>query len=179
MTIQKIIIIGVLLFLAAFLIRVLTWKKKGQAPMNLDDTMARRAEEAVKFANDRGVTLDYSPESVQQVERILAELHQARSKGQLPDSDLDLHAHGFGAYIGEIIRRKYKGHWERDSDVAGPNSYPIHWNGGQSFPIAWCGKRIINGEEDNVWFKFQVVTSDAYRKGDLSKEQSGAPETEK
>lgn len=165
---QKIIIIGALLFLAAILIRVLAWKKKPSGGGDLNAEMAALAEEAVKFANKKGVNLDYSKDSVQRVEQILADLHQSRSKGQLPDSDLDMHAHRFGAYIGEVLRRMHGGHWARDSDVGGPDSFPIHWNGGQTFPIAWCGKRIINGDEDNVWFKFQVFTSEEYRRGALT-----------
>src|SRR5437773_248211 len=152
MTLQKIIIVGILVFLAAFLIRVLTGKKKAPDPSDLNADMAGLAERAVKFAKAKGVTLDYSKESVELVEQILAELHESRNKGQLADPDLHIHAHRFGAYIGEILRRMHGGHWTRDSDVAGPDSFPIHWNGGQSFPIAWCGKRIINGDEDNVWF---------------------------
>ena len=26
-----------------------------------------------------------------------------------------------------------------------------------SYPVAWCYKRIANGEEDNVWHKFQLL----------------------
>jgi hypothetical protein len=63
----------------------------------------------------------------------------------------------WGAYIGEVIRRLEGGHWEKDSDVAGPDTYPIHHGQGQSFVVGWCGKRILNGAEDNVWHKFQVV----------------------
>jgi hypothetical protein len=168
MTLQKIIIVGVLVLLAAFLIRLLTWKKKAPGPSDLNADMAGLAERAVKFAKEKGVTLDYSKESVEHVEQILAVLHESRSKGQLPDPDLHVYATRFGAYIGEVLRRMHGGHWTQNSDVAGPDSFPIHWDGGQSFPIAWCGKRIINGDEDNVWFKFQVVTSEEYRRDTLT-----------
>ena len=66
----------------------------------------------------------------------------------------------FGAYIGEVIRRKFGGSWSVDHAVAGPQTFPINWHGREAFPVGWCGKRILNGDEDNVWFKFQVVTSE-------------------
>jgi len=44
--------------------------------------------------------------------------------------------------------------------VAGEKSYPLHWLGGDSFPVGWCFKRIMNGPEDNVWDKFQVVSKE-------------------
>jgi hypothetical protein len=51
----------------------------------------------------------------------------------------------------------HNGSWAIDHEVAGPGSFPIRWGDHESFPIGWCGKRIINGEEDNVWFKFRAL----------------------
>jgi hypothetical protein len=59
--------------------------------------------------------------------------------------------------VGEVIRRMHNGSWGIDHDVAGPGSFPIRWADHESFPIGWCGKRILNGEEDNVWFKFRML----------------------
>ena len=28
---------------------------------------------------------------------------------------------------------------------------------GDSFPMGWCEKRIVNGDEDNVWVKYTVL----------------------
>ena len=64
------------------------------------------AEEAVKFAAGRGATLDYSPDSVERVESLWGDLHTSRSEGKLADRDLNLHAHQFGAYLGEVLRRR-------------------------------------------------------------------------
>jgi hypothetical protein len=51
----------------------------------------------------------------------------------------------------------HNGTWAVDHKVAGPGSFPIRWGEHEAFPIGWCGKRIVNGEEDNVWFKFQLL----------------------
>jgi hypothetical protein len=173
MTTQKIIIIGAILIVSFFLIRVLTWKKKSPRTTDLNATMMGLADDAVKLAEERGIELDYSPGSVEQVEQMLAPFHELRSRAQLSDEELDRNAHRFGAYIGEVLRRMHGGHWTQDHDVVGPNSYPFHWKCGQTFPIAWCGKRIINGDEDNVWFKFQVVTSEEYLRQYNTENKSG------
>jgi hypothetical protein len=164
MTPKQLALISVLALVALIASRALTRKPRPQpTPEDLNADMPLLAAKAVDYAAAHGVTLDYTPASVQHVESLLADLHRARAAGQLPDDQLHAHAARFGAYVGEVLRRQYGGHWTKDHDVAGPNSFPIHWKDGQSFPIAWCGKRILNGDEDNVWFKFQVVTSDEYR----------------
>lgn len=129
-------------------------------PQDPNQFMPDVAAHAVQAATEKGKTLDYSPESVKTVESILGELHDEHAKGTLSDNDVNVMAIQYGAYVGEVLRRKYGGSWAADHSVAGPKSYPIHWQDHDSFPVAWCGKRILNGDKDNVWFKFQVVTSD-------------------
>ena len=124
--------------------------------------MPSAAEDAIDYASERGKKLDYSVESVKSVDALLGELHEVHAKGNLSDKDVKIHAPRFGAYIGEVIRRGYGGTWAIDHSVAGPGSFPLHWKS-DSFPVTWCGKRILNGEEDNVRVKFQVVTSDEYQ----------------
>jgi hypothetical protein len=110
---------------------------------------------AVKDAKENNhVTLDYTPESIHDVENILGGLHDQYTRN--PSS---VNANGlgsaYGAYIGEVIRRSEVGaKWERDDPVAGEKSYPLHWGGRVSFPMAWCYHRIVNGSEDNVWNKY-------------------------
>jgi hypothetical protein len=128
--------------------------------------MAALADEAVHRAGSEfQVTLDFGPDSVGAIEGLLGELHARRIAGQMTDARLHREAMTWGAYIGEVVRRLNGGHWEKDHQVAGPGTFPIHYAGHQSFPVGWCGKRILNGEEDNVWHKFQVLT---LGKGDVS-----------
>jgi hypothetical protein len=174
LTTQQIIIVAVLAIVTIVAFRAMTRKPSKATPSDDPNVfMPLLVEEAVKFAAGRGATLDYSPDSVQRVESLLGELHESRSAGKLADRDLNLHAHQFGAYIGEVLRRKYGGHWTEDHEVAGAKSFPIHWKDGQSFPVGWCGKRILNGDEDNVWHKYQVVTSDEYQSDAMTQPSSG------
>jgi hypothetical protein len=133
-----------------------------------NDFMPQMASEAVQYATEHQKTLDYTPESVKVVESLLGELHELRAKQELSDRDLNIRALQFGGYVGEVIRRQYDGSWATDHPVAGPKSFPIRFNGHESFPVGWCGKRMLNGDEDNVWFKFKVVTSEEYLRGDTT-----------
>jgi hypothetical protein len=111
------------------------------------------------------VTLDYTPDSIKAVEKILGKLHEDYKKSKSMQGINGL-AHAFGAYIGEVIRRTEPDvRWERDHESAGEKSYPLHWLGSVSFPCAWAYKRIVNGEEDNVWFKYYLLKSGQHEKG--------------
>jgi hypothetical protein len=116
------------------------------------------ATEAVKDAKENNqVALDYTPDSIQNVENILEHLHDQYVKNP---SSLSANGLGsaYGAYIGEVIRRsEADAKWERDDPVGGEKSYPIIWGGGHSYPMAWCYHRIVNGPEDNVWIKYRVL----------------------
>lgn len=131
----------------------------GRPHNSVNAFMESLADDAVRDARGRGFSLDGSSASVQHVETILAGLHDQRTRGQLGDRELNLLAHRYGAYIGQVLRRQYGGHWTKDHDVAGPGSFPIHWNDVASFPVGWCGKRLLDGPTDNVWHKYQVVSS--------------------
>jgi len=179
MSTQQWIILVVVLIAVLIGYRAYTWRSQSSTPTTVptdpNEFMPEMANRAVQFATEHGKTLDYSAESVKVVESLLGGLHDSRAKQQLSDREVNVQALHFGAYIGEVIRRKYDGSWGTDHPVAGPKSFPMHWNGGESFPIGWCGKRILNGDEDNVWFKFQVVTSDEYQRGAMTQPSSGGP----
>lgn len=122
------------------------------------EMMDRLAAEAVQLARDSyQITLDYTPESIEKAEGVLAKLHEEYRSGKL-SSGVNGLATAFGAYVGEAIRRSEpSAKWERDHPTIGPKSYPLHWRGGESFPCGWCCKRITNGPEDNVWHKYQIL----------------------
>lgn len=155
-----------LAILAAVIVLVaVRWHRRTTAPRDVNLAMRSLADEAVAWAARDGVTLDFSADSVERVDALLASRHALRAAGEFPDAELHRAAARFGAYIGEVIRRtRGEGEWTVDDEVGGPGSFPLHWGGGTSFPVAWCGKRVLNGEEDNVWIKFRMnVLQDAGR----------------
>ena len=123
-----------------------------------DEFIQFMAAEAVKDAagKDR-INLDYSVDSIKEVEEILGRLHEQYLKDPSSISPKGLGS-AYGAYIGEVIRRSEpRAKWERDDAVGGEKSYAIVWGPGHSYPMAWCYHRIVNGPEDNVWVKFRVL----------------------
>jgi hypothetical protein len=133
-------------------------RSKSWAFKTTDEMMQRLAAEAVDIAERNGsVKLDYSPDSIKNVEVVLSKIHDDFVR-QNSTNGVNGLAMAFGAYIGEVIKRSEPGSkWERDDPVGGEKSYPIRWRGGSSFPCAWCYRRIINGPEDNVWFKYTAI----------------------
>ena len=151
-----------LVFLALVIASVFLAKYKNrnrfQTASEFTQWLAMEAEKDAKENNQ--ITLDFSPESIQSVEKILGGLHDQYVKNPSSVSATGLGS-AYGAYIGEVIRKTESGaHWERDDPVAGEKSYPIFWGDGRSYPMAWCYKRIVKGDEDNVWIKYRVLKAE-------------------
>ncbi len=41
--------------------------------------------------------------------------------------------------------------------LQGEKSYPLHWNAGESYPFAWCARRIMDGDGDSIWIKYSTL----------------------
>lgn len=128
------------------------------------------ATQAVHDASENSqVNLDYSVESIKQVEKILGGVHDQYVKNHKSVSVTGLGS-AYGAYIGEVIRKSEpNAHWLRDDEM-GEKTYPIVWGPrqGHSYPMAWCAHRIENGDEDNVWLKYYALKNDWQKKPSLS-----------
>jgi len=71
-------------------------------------------------------------------------------------------ASGYGAYIGEVIRKSdASARWESSDEVGGDKSYPLICGAGHLYPMAWCYRRIVNGDEDNVWVKYATLNENS------------------
>jgi hypothetical protein len=133
---------------------------------SMDEEMVALASEAVKLAKGTFyMELDYSPESVKEVEELLGMMHEEflrrqRDKQDAAGLEEDLRAKAvvWGAYIGEVIKRERPGRWERDTQM-GKDTFGLQLESEQTvFPVSWVYKRIHDGESDNVWLKFAVAT---------------------
>ena len=125
-----------------------------------DEMMVYFAGEATKWVKqDKAIDLNYSMDSIKVVEEQLAGLSQRVDKSN-PQKGMFGQAMGYGAYIGEVVRKHYGGTWAVDHPVAGARSYPLTTKSNQViFPVGWCWKRIINGGEDNVYLKAEMLLS--------------------
>jgi hypothetical protein len=113
---------------------------------------------ALQIGENEGYPLDFSPQSVQEVEAILASLHEYYVQTKNEDGLFGI-ALEFGAYLIEVIERNYppKGRWRRDHPDLGKNTFPFEWRGATIFPVAWCQKRIWDGPGDDVVSKFEML----------------------
>ena len=101
--------------------------------------------------------LDYSVDSIRNVERILAAFHKDYRKTRSEDG-LNGVALEFAAYIVSVIQRHFgPAQWERDCPSFGEDTFPLHWRGSSIYPYAWCRKRVFDGPSDDVWFKFRAI----------------------
>lgn len=151
----------VLAIIVVIALVVLSVARRKTPQLTEDDVQAgilELSEAAVVMAeSDYGRKLGYSVESVEQVEEILGQMHEAYRRQELPNEAVTQTAVRYGAYVGEVIRREWGGSWEQDHEVAGPGSFPLKTFRGESFPINWCYKRLTNGPEDNVSHKLQAL----------------------
>ncbi|MGJ7534598.1 MULTISPECIES: hypothetical protein [unclassified Variovorax] len=133
----------------------------------MDEAMTAGAARAVELAAAAGIKLDYSPESVEVVERQLGGLHDTLQKsvqnpvGMAPPSDREIvvMSFTFGAYIAEVLKRKYGGTWSNQSALYPGREIPTFHVGAnrmEMWPQIKVQKRLQNGAEDNVWHYFQV-----------------------
>ena len=149
--------VSIVLFIAIFAWRLYSGPSgPALTDHKIAEEMKLRAKQAVDTAaRDFGVVLDDSPESVEHVEAILAKLHARHIGTPFDDVRLTKEALRWGGYVGEVIKTQREAEWALDSRVGGEGSLPIAYGDkSESFPVRWCYKRIVNGDEDNVWHKF-------------------------
>jgi len=139
-------------------ILTLTQKMESQTSnLNLIELKNQAIVEAVEIGKDYDFTLDFTDESIKNVETILADIHNEYKKSK-NDEGLNGLAFIFGFYIIEVIEKNHgKGRMEQNDPELGENSFPFYWNDGTLFPIAWCQKRIFDGDGDDVEFKYKVI----------------------
>ncbi len=99
-----------------------------------------------------GIDLDWSIESIRDVETMFGQLHDHLDEKPSDDA-LDMFAKAFGSYVGEVIRRKHGGEWGmlalQDEEFPGL-SLGI-------WPWSRAYKRIVNGPEDNIWHYYVLL----------------------
>lgn len=124
----------------------------------LKDEMSALAERIAQEGFD--MPLDYSVESVRQVEHILKIIHDDY-KSTRSEEGLQGIALEFGAYIVKVIERHFGSvDWRRDDESFGKDTFPLHWQGSTLFPVGWCMKRMLDGSGDDVWVKFKALVLD-------------------
>jgi hypothetical protein len=128
--------------------------------------MQEGVAQTLELAAENGLELDFSDDSIQEVENLLAQCHEEFNESESEDGFHGL-ALMFGAYIGEVIRRKgFGGAWARNHPDFGEDSFPFYWRDETLFLYAWCAKRIFDGDADDVAFKYQALVLNKLKDGD-------------
>lgn len=126
------------------------------------------ATEAIELARNRfSVVLDYSFESLEKLEGILSQQYASIPKGwrrwfrRGPSSDvIDQFSKIWGAYAGEVLRRKWGGFWSVPEHGPFAGVITLTVQGQTISPPAKVCKRLMNGDEDNLWFYARVLAKD-------------------
>lgn len=145
---------------------VLMFVVRLRSRMDFNYAMRLLAKRAVLLGRrEHGVTLDYSPGSIERVENILGGLHNQQVENAMSDRELSILSARWGAYIGEVMKRVRPAKWRRDSEVSGAGTMPLIFDAGsEAYPRSWVYKRIVDGPEDNVVFKFQTFQDPQLRR---------------
>ena len=147
------------------------WKKLlatvGIASLAASVTAADKVAEQAAFAANQavetakkvdGTILDYSPNSLQSIDKIVLGLRRDGTKPEEVKGILFI----LGAYVGEVIVRNIKGsQWSlppKEVQAAGLTAMGINTKAGLFWnPIGKVHKLLINGEEDSVVHFYNVV----------------------
>lgn len=110
--------------------------------------MKKHADAAVEMLTEEygaqlrasGIQMDFSEQTVGIVESVLGAFHEDE---ELDPQTLKNMSLLFGAYVGEILRKQFpKAQWAEDQRGA----KFIQVGTSQASPVAWCYKRLVNGE---------------------------------
>ncbi len=126
------------------------------------------AQGAVDIAREFEVELDYSEESLERVESILARLHDELRGGPPgvssaeavgpPADQMEMMCKLWGGYFGEVVRRRWGGEWSVET-YPGALFATLTLTIGSSklFPSIKVYRRLTEGEPDNIWKFYQAV----------------------
>jgi hypothetical protein len=115
-------------------------------------------DQAVALAREFHAQLNYSEDSIMEVETILAGLAQDMPASKPSDDDVSEICKVWGSYLGEVVRRRFGGQWSIET-------YPgkqfatltLNLKGNKLFPSIKVHRRLTAGASDNVWNFFQMV----------------------
>ena len=101
-----------------------------------------------------GESLDFTPDSLDGVERLLGKMHNhykyAAPAAGPSDEQLNTTSRTWGIYIGEVIRRHYGGQWSAAQDGA----LTLSIGEATVSPIGKARKRIVDGPTENIRYYF-------------------------
>ena len=125
---------------------------------SVDAMVSAYAQQAVSLAHEFNAQLDYSENSLMEVETILARLSREMPASKPSSDDVSEICKIWGSYLGEVVRRRFGGDWSIET-------YPgkqfatltLSVNGNKLFPSMKIHRRLTEGEGENVWSFYRMV----------------------
>lgn len=127
-----------------------------------DDKIRQIAEaysrDAVDWARNNHVKLDFSEKSIEAVEAMLRTLHDQLATAKPSEETIWTFAKAFGSYVGEVYRKHHGGEW--GIVCLGDQEFPgicakdarTWWPWGRVF------NRLVEGSENNVLHYYMTLT---------------------
>lgn len=103
------------------------------------------AQQVERTRNTCGVELDYSENSLLEADRLI-------TAGAGDEADLEDTMVGFGAYVGEVIRRNLGGRWVQHEEFG--SHLEAIGKDFKAFPLAWAQRRFERGKEIAFTYKY-------------------------
>jgi hypothetical protein len=112
------------------------------------------ARQAVQEARQFNAQLDYSENSLIEVEMILAQLAGRASASEPADEMCKM----WGSYLGEVVRRRFGGEWSVETYPGKPfATLTLSVGANKLFPSMKVHRRLTHGENDNVWSFYKMI----------------------
>jgi hypothetical protein len=116
------------------------------------------AQRAVEAGHGFSAQLDFSENSLMELETILDQLSRDMAAAQPSSDELNEVCKTWGSYFGEVVRRRYGGDWSIET-------YPgkqfatltLSVNGNKIFPSMKVHRRLVQGGNENVWSFYKMV----------------------
>lgn len=116
------------------------------------------AQRAVETARSYNAQLDYTENSLMELETILNQLAGQTAAAQLSPDELTEICKTWGSYFGEVVRRRFGGDWSIET-YPGKSfaTLTLSINGNKIFPSLKIHRRLTAGAEENLWSFYKMV----------------------
>jgi hypothetical protein len=114
------------------------------------------AQRAVGQARDYHAVLDYSENSLMELEVILSQISDAE---QSPDQVTET-CKLWGSYLGEVVRKQFGGEWSVEPYPGKQfSTLTLTVNGSKLFPSMKIHRRLTQGVGENIWSFYKMIKS--------------------
>ncbi len=116
------------------------------------------AEKAIATAREFNAQLDYSENSLMEVEAILSQCAGRTPAGGPPSEDVGEMCKMWGSYLGEVVRRRFGGEWSIET-YPGKQFATLALTVGANklYPTMKIDRRLTQGESENVWSFYKMI----------------------